>query len=117
MNKNSNVTKISLAIILDIYVFISGWFDLSTINLPYRLGKMLESTLRINFGLLEYDVLKPLFYTIIGLIAITLAFLSKGPNISNILIKVVRIASIILTLLMANEFFSTIITLYNIYIY
>lgn len=116
MNKISNVIKISFAIILDIYVFFAGWLGLSVINFYYYLGKMLGPFLGIDFGYQEeYHALRESIIVIIGLISITLAFLSKAQNNLNKLIKVVRIVSIVLTLYMAYELIFTFITIYNIY--
>lgn len=116
MNKYSNAIKISLAIILDIYVYVVGWSNRSVINFYYYLGKMLAPFLGIDFGLEEYYALRELIIVIIGLIAITLAFLSKAQNNLNKLIKVVRIVSIVLTLYMAYELIFTFITIYNMHI-
>lgn len=103
MNKYSNAIKISFAIILDIYVFFTGGLGLSVINFYYSLGEKLGPFLGIDFGLKEYFTLRYSIIVIIGLIAITLAFLSKAQNILNIIIKVVRIVSIVLTLHVAYK--------------
>lgn len=115
MNKISNIIKISFAIILDIYVFFAGWLGLSVINFYYNLGEMFGPFLGIDFGIEEYHALRESIIVIIGLISITLAFLSKAQNNLNKLIKVVRIVSIVLTLYMAYELIFTFVTIYKMH--